>query len=98
MVEFSVPALSPRVRHQVETFNTSTNINVPPSIVADALSTRDNIGLVFTYYSNSSLFPLNLTKREIPTPVIGASLTDESANSNLNDNVSVNFQLPTPVN
>lgn len=97
VVEFSVPSVAPIVRRQAETSNMSTNITIPPSIIRDALSTNDTIGVVFTYYSNSSLFPLNLTNREIPTPVIGASLTNESANFNLKEHAVMVFKLTVPV-
>ena len=96
-MEFSVPTIAPIVRRQAETSSTSTNINIPPSIIQDALDTNDIIGVTFTYYSNSSLFPLSLMNREITTPVIGARLTDESANFNLKEDAVMVFKLTTPV-
>ena len=75
----------------------STTINIPTSILRNVTGSRDRIGVIFTYYSDSTLFPLNVTDRVIATSVIGARVSTESANSNLTENVTVRFQLVTPV-
>lgn len=103
-IGFSATSSSTRRRRQVaaepdaSNTSTSTSIDVSNSLLSTVLQTGDNIGLVFTYYSNSSLFPLVSTESKIATPVIAARFSDRSAEVNLTENVSVNFQLLEPVN
>ena len=99
-IGFSATSSSTRRRRQVasEPDASAASIDVPNSLLSTVLQTRDNIGLVFTYYSNSSLFPLVSTDSEIATPVIAVRFSDRSAEVNLTENVSVNFQLLEPVN
>ena len=94
-IQFSGPQ-TPRVRRQVLSRPPPT-MNISTSVLEDVLLNTNITGVIFTYYSNSSLFPLRLTNRTIATPVIAASFSDESANFDLVENVTLTFHLPTPV-
>ena len=96
-IQFSGPPITPRVRRQIDSLP-PPSMNVSTSVVEDVLQNTNITGLIFAYYSNSSLFPLSLTNRTIATSVIGATFSDESANFNIAENVTLNFNLPTPVN
>ena len=99
-IDFSVTSSPARRRRQdtpESAVSPSANINVPNSLLSGALEGRDDIGVVFAYYSNSSLFPLVSNESEIATSVIAARFTNQSAETNLSENVSVNFQLLEPV-
>lgn len=86
---------SPRNRRQSDELN--ANITIPSEILENALQTGDATGIVFILYTSSSLFPLRLTNRSIATSIIGARFTEESANFDLVENVTITFQLSTPV-
>lgn len=94
-LQFSGPSQAPRIRRQIQPLP-PPNMNISTSILAELLN-MNITGLILSYYSNSSLFPLNLTNRTIATPVIGVTINDESENFNLIENVTINFHLPTPV-
>ena len=93
----SSPARKRRQDTPESAVSPSANINVPNSLLSGALEGRDDIGVIFAYYSNSSLFPLVSNESEIATSVIAARFTNQSAETNLSENVSVNFQLLEPV-
>ena len=96
-IQFSGPPITPRVRRQVESLP-PPSMNISTSVIKDVLQNTNITGLIFAHYSNSFLFPLSLTDRTIATSVIGATFSDESANFNIAGNVTLNFNLSTPVN
>ena len=96
-IQFSGPPTTPRVRRQVQLLLPPPSMNISTTILEDAFMNANVSGLIFTYYSNSSLFPLSLTNRTIATPVIGATFNEESETFNLIENVTLTFHLPTPV-
>ena len=100
-IDFSVTLSPARRRRQEDTpdssVSPSTSINIPASIISSVLESRNDVGVIFTYYSIPSLFPLVSNESEIATPVTAARFSDQSAEANISDNVSVNFQLLEPV-
>ena len=96
-IQFSgPPPTATRRRRQVQSLP-PPSMNISTTILEDAFMNTNVSGVIFTYYSNSSLFPLNLTNRTIATPVIGATFSDESENFDLVENVTLTFHLSIPV-
>ena len=96
VIQFPPSASSPISRRATDS-ELDAQINIPASVLENVIQDRDDIGLVFISYPTPALFPLNLTNRSIATSVIGARFSDETANVNLNGNITTTFQLPTPV-
>lgn len=96
-IQFSgPPPTATRRRRQVQSLPPPT-LNISTTVLENAFMNANISGVIFTYYSNSSLFPLSLTNRTIATPVIGATFNVESENLNLNENAIMMFSLPEPV-
>lgn len=96
-IQFSGPRpTATRRRRQTQSLPPPT-LNISTTILENAFMNANVSGVIFTYYSNSSLFPLNLTNRTIATPVVGATFNIESENLNLNENIVMTFPLPDPV-
>jgi hypothetical protein len=96
-IQFSgPPPAATRRRRQVQSLP-SPILNISTTVLENAFMNANVSGVIFTYYSNSSLFPLSLTNRTIATAVVGATFNIESENLHLNENVIMTFPLPTPV-
>ena len=88
--------MATRRRRQTQSLPPPT-LNISTTVLENAFMNANVSGVIFTYYSNSSLFPLNLPNRTIATPVVGATFNIESENLNLNENIVMTFPLPDPV-
>ena len=96
-IQFSgPPPTATRRRRQAQSLPPPT-LNISTTVLENAFMNANVSGVIFTYYSNSSLFPLSLANRIIATPVVGATLNIESENLNLNKNIVMTFSLPEPV-
>ena len=80
-----------------ETGTVSNNITIslPPALFKNL--TETSVGLLYTYYSNSSLFPVRrINDSEYPaiaTPVIGASLVEIPSVVNLSEPIIMTLPL-----
>ena len=76
-----------------------TSIRLPPELFQGPIETRDTaVGLVFTVYAISILFPIANTSdippnRSIRTPVIGAIVVGQNETENLTEPVVIELTL-----
>ena len=77
------------------TISNNITISLPPALFKNL--TETSVGLLYTYYSNSSLFPVRrINDSEYPaiaTPVIGASLVQIPSVVNLSEPIIMTLPL-----
>ena len=74
-----------------------SSVSLPPSLFKNLRmkSSADNVGLVFTSYSNSILFPLALNTSDtfIGSSVLGVTVVSDQPVQNLKEPVVIKFKV-----